>query len=53
VFINGDNYGTRCSTIVAVDSRGKGVITERRFGPAGVAQGETRISFVWPISAID
>lgn len=47
VFIRDGVYGTRCSTVIAVDAAGEGVIIERRFGPAGVADGETRLDFTW------
>lgn len=40
-FIRGDTYGTRASTIIAVDHEGHGFIHERRFGPNGVFEGET------------
>lgn len=40
-FIRGEAYGTRASTIVAVDHAGRGFIHERRFGPGGVSEGET------------
>ncbi|MFC3655167.1 NRDE family protein [Xanthomonas hyacinthi] len=42
-FIRGHDYGTRASTIVAVDGAGRGWIHERRFGPDGVFLGETRL----------
>ncbi|MCC4609074.1 NRDE family protein [Xanthomonas campestris] len=42
-FISGVGYGTRASTIVAVDHQGRGFIHERRFGPNGIFQGETRL----------
>ena len=41
VFIRGSAYGTRASTIIAVDHDGRGFIHERRFGPEGVFAGET------------
>lgn len=47
-FIRGREYGTRCSTVLRVDAAGKGLIIERRFGPDGVAAGESRIEFRWP-----
>ncbi|GAY23011.1 NRDE family protein [Sphingobium fuliginis] len=47
IFIRNPVYGTRCSTIVAVDARGQGVISERRFDPDGVQTGETRLAFKW------
>ncbi|RZA20765.1 MAG: NRDE family protein [Lysobacteraceae bacterium] len=40
-FIRGPAYGTRASTIIAVDHQGRGFIHERRFGPEGVFEGET------------
>ena len=40
-FIRGSAYGTRASTIIAVDHDGRGFIHERRFGPDGVFAGET------------
>ncbi|AZR21694.1 NRDE family protein [Xanthomonas vasicola] len=43
-FITGPSYGTRASTIVAVDHRGHGFIHERRFGPNGIFQGQTRLA---------
>ncbi|HKU18340.1 MAG TPA: NRDE family protein [Candidatus Saccharimonadales bacterium] len=44
-FIRGELYGTRASTIVAIDHAGKGLIIERRFGPAGRFEGESELSF--------
>ena len=43
-FIRGHEYGTRASTLVAVDHDGRGWIHERRFGPDGVFVGETRLA---------
>jgi uncharacterized protein with NRDE domain len=48
VFICNPTYGTRCSTVVAIDNRGMGVILERRFAPSGEPTGETRLDFAWP-----
>lgn len=42
-FIRGRDYGTRASTLVAIDHDGHGWIHERRFGPDGVFLGETRL----------
>jgi uncharacterized protein with NRDE domain len=39
-FIRGERYGTRCSSIVLV-GRDHAVFAERRFGPNGVALGES------------
>ncbi len=45
IFIRSDVYGTRCSTVVLVDYTGVGQIIERRFGPEGLADGETLLCF--------
>lgn len=50
IFIRDPVYGTRCSTVVAVDSRGEGLIIERRFAPSGETVGETSLSFSWPLT---
>ncbi len=42
-FIRGPVYGTRSSTIIAIDYDGHGWISERRFGPDGVFEGETTL----------
>lgn len=42
-FIRGTQYGTRASTIIAIDHAGQGYISERRFGPGGVFEGETSL----------
>ena len=39
-FVRGERYGTRCSTVVLVET-GAIVFAERRFGPNGVPQGES------------
>lgn len=53
VFIRNPLYGTRCSTIIAVDHAGHGQIIERRFDASGAASGETTIGFVWPPVAME
>lgn len=45
-FIRGEAYGTRASTVVAIDHRGGGRIIERRFGPGGQAEGETAVQWL-------
>jgi len=47
IFIRNPVYGTRCSTVVAIDTRGNGVIVERRYSAAGEAMGETAHRFSW------
>lgn len=48
VFIAHPDYGTRASSVVLVDARGRGRIIERRFGPLGEPAGENAIAFAWP-----
>ncbi len=48
VFIRNAVYGTRCSTIVAVDRQGQGTICERSYSSEGQATGEMALNFVWP-----
>lgn len=43
VFIVGEAYGSRASTVVAIDHAGSGLISERRHGPAGRFLGETTL----------
>ncbi len=40
-FIRSAEYGTRASTIIALDAQGRGFIRERRFDPAGACVGES------------
>ncbi|MEW4468223.1 NRDE family protein [Parasphingorhabdus sp. JC815] len=49
IFIQNPVYGTRCSTVVAIDDKGTGTIIERRFAASGETTGETRLAFTWPI----
>lgn len=44
-FVLNPDYGTRCSTVVAVDQTGKGRIIERRFAADGMVTGETALTF--------
>jgi len=48
IFIRNPDYGTRCSTVVAIDGGGQGIIIERRYMRAGDEAGETALSFSWP-----
>lgn len=45
VFIRGEAYGTRATTVIALERDGGGCIVERRFGPNGVREGETAFDF--------
>lgn len=47
VFIRSPIYGTRGSTVLAVDRNGRGQIIERRFGPDGQQTGDTSLDFLW------
>jgi uncharacterized protein with NRDE domain len=42
-FIRGEHYGTRASTVVAIDRHGSGVIVERRYGPNGRMDGQSSL----------
>lgn len=48
IFIRNPVYGTRCSTVVAIDVEGRGEIVERRYDAAGEPSGETALRFSWP-----
>jgi uncharacterized protein with NRDE domain len=41
-FIVGETYGTRASTVILIDHEDRAFIAERRFGPHGAPQGESR-----------
>ena len=43
IFIRGDSYGTRASTLAYARENGSMVLVERRFGPNASAAEETRI----------
>ena len=47
IFIQNPVYGTRCSSIVAIDRDGRGQIFERRFDQRGAKVGETVLAFNW------
>ncbi|HYG45531.1 MAG TPA: NRDE family protein [Bordetella sp.] len=46
-FIVSPDYGTRGSTILALHADGRGELHERRYGPDGVAAGDTDLAFQW------
>jgi uncharacterized protein with NRDE domain len=48
IFIKNPLYGTRCSTVVAIDRDGRGLIVERRYDAEGQPIGETALEFGWP-----
>ena len=47
VFISDETYGTRCSSLVMVDRRGRGTIIERRFSCLGDETGRSIFRFAW------
>jgi uncharacterized protein with NRDE domain len=47
IFINDPVYGTRCSTIVAIDRAGRGTVLERRYGADTSVIGTTELTFDW------
>ena len=47
VFIRNAVYGTRCSTVVAIDRAGVGVMIERQFDASGAVCGESEVGFAW------
>lgn len=47
IFVLNPVYGTRCSTVVAIDAERRGLIIERRYAPGGGVTGETALSFSW------
>ena len=47
VFVRNEVYGTRCSTVVAVDEAGRGVIIERSYDSLARTSGEVRLDFAW------
>jgi uncharacterized protein with NRDE domain len=48
VFVRNGLYGTRCSTVAALDAEGRGVMIERRFDAEGRPTGQTELAFHWP-----
>jgi uncharacterized protein with NRDE domain len=50
-FVLNEKYGTRCSTIAAIEPSGACFVAERRFDPSGACSGETRYHLApgeWP-----
>ena len=45
-FIIGQEYGTRCSTVITIDTKGCCHFLERRFGPDGLRLGESAFEFM-------
>lgn len=47
LFIAGENYGTRATTVVTLDHRGEMQVSEQLYGPGGVS--ESRQTFSWQL----
>lgn len=47
IFIRSPVYGTRCSTVVAIDNNGRGTIIERSYDASGNKKNETGLTFSW------
>ncbi len=47
VFIRDESYGTRCSTVLAIDRNGHGIIIERSFDAHAQPTGEVSLTFRW------
>jgi uncharacterized protein with NRDE domain len=50
-FISNKDYGTRCSTVLLLETSGAVSLTERRFGPQGIPLSDTRFDLAaneWP-----
>lgn len=51
VFVRGAHYGTRATTLIALDRDGNGCIIEQRFGPHGVPLGRNVFRFGAAVAA--
>jgi len=49
IFVVGDEFGTRCTTVLAIDAAGCATLVEQRFAAGGVAGG--RSEFAFPVVA--
>ncbi|HET9108412.1 MAG TPA: NRDE family protein [Steroidobacteraceae bacterium] len=55
-FVLNERYGTRCSTIVAIEPSGRAYLSERRFDPTGSRSGECEYRLdpgAWPAPEAD
>jgi uncharacterized protein with NRDE domain len=50
IFVVGENFGTRCSTVVVVDAHGRAEFIERRFDLHGECIGTSRFEFDLQVS---
>jgi uncharacterized protein with NRDE domain len=51
VFVLGDEFGTRCSTVLRIDSEGHAELVERRFDAAGQCHDERRLEWALALAA--
>lgn len=47
IFIKSPVYGTRCSTVIAIDHDGQGYIVERSFDAEAAVLTDSRLNFTW------
>jgi uncharacterized protein with NRDE domain len=47
IFIKSPVYGTRCSTVLAIDHDGQGSIVERSFDAEGLMRADSHLNFTW------
>lgn len=52
LFIVGPDFGTRCSTVLTVDTQGNAEFVERSFLPDGTVSGTVRFAFELPAPAV-
>jgi len=50
IFIRGDAYGTRCSTVVLIDQDDRVTFHERRYRSDATVSGDTRLEFELPVT---
>jgi uncharacterized protein with NRDE domain len=51
IFIRGEAYGTRCSTVVLIDQDDRVTFHERRYRSDAAVSGDTRLEFELPVTA--
>ena len=49
LFLPGETYGTRCSTLVAVSRAGHVMMVERRYDAGGRTTGRTSLTYDWGV----
>ncbi len=51
VFVRGDDFGTRCSTVLRIDTEGRAELVERRFDATGQCHDERRLEWALALAA--